>query len=268
MANTAHPPARPESPFSPAEALGPPKAPLTQLPILQPGSPPSASRWQHSGFWVPTFWRSPEPVPRRHSPSALSPAGGAHLPPQLQTLTAPSREWPLLQEALRTEPEPQGCLQPRPAHNLRFSPLPWELGIWADPGLRDAEGRGGGQGGDCWGQGQWGSGWVDPDLRDLEVFSKSVIRDLTFSSREETELVLASAPQQVWVYLPAEHHLPPPPRSAPLGLLTFSPVSPVWVLLAKDRACSSACGHSDAISQQPTKSNAEHGPVLQRFPKL
>ena len=183
-------------------------------------------------------------------------------------LTAPSREWPLVQEALRTEPEGRGHLQPRPAHNLRFSPLPWELGIWADPGLRDAEGRGGGQGGDCWGQGQWGSGWVDPDLRDLEVFSKSVIRDLTFSSREETELVLASAPQQVWVYLPAEHHLPPPPRSAPLGLLTFSPVSPVWVLLAKDRACSSACGHSDAISQQPTKSNAEHGPVLQSFLEL
>ena len=67
---------------------------------------------------------------------------------------------------------------------------------------------------------------------------------------------------------PSEHHLPPPPRSVPFGLLTLSTVSPVRVLLAKDRACSSACRHSDAISQQPTKSNAEHGPVLQRFLEL
>ena len=56
--------------------------------------------------------------------------------------------------------------------------------------------------------------------------------------------------------------------SVPLGLLTLSPVSPIRVLLAKDHACSSACGHSDAISQQPTKSNAEHCPVLQSFLEL
>ena len=67
---------------------------------------------------------------------------------------------------------------------------------------------------------------------------------------------------------PSEHPLPPLPRSVPLGLLTLSPVSPVWVLLAKDLACSSAWGLSDAFSQQPSKSNAEHGPVLQRFPEL
>ena len=99
------------------------------------------------------------------------------------------------------------------------------------------------------------------------MFSKSLFHDLTFSSREETELVSGKR-TLTGLGHPSEHHLPPPPRSVSLGLLTLSPVSPVWVLLAKDRACSSACGHSDAISQQPTKSNAEHGPVLQSLQEL
>ena len=99
------------------------------------------------------------------------------------------------------------------------------------------------------------------------IFQSLYFHDLTFSSREETELV-SGKHTPAGLGNPAEHHLPPPPRSVPLGLLTLSPVSPVRVLLAKDRACSSACGHSDAVSQQPTKSNAENGPVLQRFPEL
>ena len=103
-----------------------------------------------------------------------------------------------------------------------------------------------------------------PEGRRFPCFSKSLFHDLTFSSREETELVSVKD-TPTGVGNPSEHPLPPPPRSVPLGLLTLSPVSPVWVLLAKDRACSSAWGLSDALSQQPAKSNAEHGLVLQRF---
>ena len=99
------------------------------------------------------------------------------------------------------------------------------------------------------------------------MFSKSLFHDLTFSSREETELVSGKR-TLTGLGHPSEHHLPPPPRSVPLGLLTLSPVSPVWVLLAKDRAWSSAWGHSDAMSQQRTNGNAEQGPVLHRIPEL
>ena len=106
-----------------------------------------------------------------------------------------------------------------------------------------------------------------PEGRRFPRFSKALFHDLTFSSREETEWVSGKR-TATGLGHPSEHHLPPPPRSVPLGLLTLSPVSPVRVLLAKDRACCSACGHSDAISQQPTKSNAEHGLVLQSFLEL
>ena len=106
-----------------------------------------------------------------------------------------------------------------------------------------------------------------PEGRRVPCFSKSLFHDLTCSSREETELVSGKC-SPTGLGNPSEYHLPPPPRSVPLALLTLSPVSPVWVLLAKDGACSSACGLSDAFSQQPSKSSAEHGPVLQRFPEL
>ena len=106
-----------------------------------------------------------------------------------------------------------------------------------------------------------------PEGRRFPCFSESLFHDLTFSSREETELVSGKCSPTGLGNL-FKHHLPAPARSVPLGLLTLSPGSPLRVLLAKDRACSSACGLSDAFSQQPAKGNAEHGPVLQGFRTL
>ena len=58
------------------------------------------------------------------------------------------------------------------------------------------------------------------------IFQSLYFHDLTFSSREETELV-SGKHTPAGLGNPAEHHLPPPPRSVPLGLLTLSPMSPV-----------------------------------------